>query len=107
MAADRQAPATRRRAILVKMGEPVRLELDVLAAARNKTVQELGLEALCDLLRKYGRPVDLRDALRKSAGVGPQDALPESSGAAKGKPERNRGPKPVEKAQRKRPAIKR
>jgi hypothetical protein len=34
-----------------------------------KDFQELADEALRDLLKKYGRPVDLKDALRRSAGV--------------------------------------
>jgi hypothetical protein len=42
--------------------------LDVLARDRMMTMQELAEEAFRDLLRKHGRPVDLRDALKKSAG---------------------------------------
>ena len=42
--------------------------LDVLARDRMMTMQELADEAFRDLLRKHGRPVDLRDALKKSAG---------------------------------------
>jgi len=34
-----------------------------------KDFQELTDEAFRDLLKKYGRPVDLKDALRRSAGV--------------------------------------
>jgi hypothetical protein len=34
-----------------------------------KDFQELADEAFRDLLKKHGRPVDLKDALRKSAGV--------------------------------------
>ncbi len=49
------------------MGEELRNEIEVLAVTRKKTVQELGIEAFCDLLRKHGRPVDLIDAFRKSA----------------------------------------
>jgi hypothetical protein len=33
------------------------------------TFQELADEAFGDLLRKHGVPVDLKDALRKSAGI--------------------------------------
>jgi hypothetical protein len=33
------------------------------------TLQELADEAFADLLKKHGVPVDLKDALRKSAGV--------------------------------------
>ena len=35
-----------------------------------KTFQELADEAFADLLRKNDRPVDLKDALRRSAGHG-------------------------------------
>jgi uncharacterized protein with von Willebrand factor type A (vWA) domain len=44
--------------------------LDLLARDRMMTFQELADEAFADLLKKHGRPVDLRAALRKSAGVG-------------------------------------
>jgi hypothetical protein len=44
--------------------------------------QELADEAFRDLLRKHGRPTDLRSALRQSAGVGATvDKLPPKSGA--------------------------
>ncbi|HEY0438893.1 MAG TPA: hypothetical protein VGD36_02390, partial [Xanthobacteraceae bacterium] len=61
------AKPPRRRAIMVKMDEEVRNELEALANQRRKSVQELGLEAICDLLRKHGRPVSMRDAFRQSA----------------------------------------
>ena len=41
--------------------------LDVLARERMMTFQELADEAFRDLLKKHGRPMDLRDAFRKSA----------------------------------------
>jgi len=41
--------------------------LDVLARDSMKTFQELADEAFRDLLRKYGRPTDLKAALRQSA----------------------------------------
>ncbi len=40
--------------------------LDVLARDRLASFQELADEAFRDLLRKYGRPVGLRAALRQS-----------------------------------------
>jgi hypothetical protein len=43
--------------------------LDLLARDRMMTFQELADEAFADLLKKHGRPVDLRAALRKSAGA--------------------------------------
>jgi hypothetical protein len=41
--------------------------LDLLACDRMMTFQELADEAFRDLLRKYGRPTGLKEALRKSA----------------------------------------
>jgi len=42
--------------------------LDLLARDRMMDFQELADEAFRDLLRKHGRPVDLKSALRQSAG---------------------------------------
>jgi hypothetical protein len=42
--------------------------LDLLARDRMMTFQELADEAFADLLKKHGRPVTLKAALRKSAG---------------------------------------
>ena len=41
--------------------------LDLLARDRMTTFQELADEAFRDLIKKHGRPMDLRDAFRKSA----------------------------------------
>jgi hypothetical protein len=43
-------------------------ELQVLAAESMKSFQELADEAFNDLLKKYGRPASLKEALRRSAG---------------------------------------
>ena len=43
--------------------------LDLLAHDRMMTFQELADEAFADILKKHGRPVDLRAALRKSVGA--------------------------------------
>ncbi len=42
--------------------------LDLLARDRMMNFQELADEAFRDLLRKYNRPIDLKSALRQSAG---------------------------------------
>ena len=42
-------------------------KLKQLARDRMATVQELADEAFADLLKKHGIPIDLKDALRKSA----------------------------------------
>jgi hypothetical protein len=44
-------------------------KLTQLARDRMATFQELADEAFADLLKKHGIPIDLKDALRKSAGV--------------------------------------
>jgi hypothetical protein len=49
-------------------------KLKQLGRDRMGTLQELADEAFADLLRKHGIPVDLKDALRKSA------ALPKAAG---------------------------
>ena len=43
-------------------------KLRQLARDRMATFQELADEAFADLLKKHGIPIDLKDALRKSAG---------------------------------------
>jgi hypothetical protein len=43
--------------------------LNLLAHDQMKDFQELADEAFRDLLRKHGRPADLKEALRRSAGV--------------------------------------
>jgi hypothetical protein len=45
-------------------------KLKQLARDRMGTIQELADEAFADLLKKHGIPVDLKDALRKSASLG-------------------------------------
>ena len=44
-------------------------QVDLLSRDQMKDFQELADEAFRDLLKKHGRPVDLKDALRRSAGV--------------------------------------
>jgi hypothetical protein len=61
----------KQRAVLIKMDDEVRNELEVLSLGTRKSFQELGLEAICDLLKKYGRPVSLLDAFKKSAAKKP------------------------------------
>jgi hypothetical protein len=61
------------------MGRPMpgkRIQIDdetwaalrLLAGDRTMTFQELADEAFADLLKKHGVPIDLRAALRRSAG---------------------------------------
>ena len=44
-------------------------KLKQLARDRMATIQELADEAFADLLKKHGIPIDLKDALRKSAAL--------------------------------------
>jgi hypothetical protein len=43
-------------------------QLRLLASESMKSFQELADEAFNDLLRKHGRPANLKEALRRSAG---------------------------------------
>lgn len=47
------------------------LAVDQLARDSMKSVQEVADEAFVDLLRKHNRPTDLKDALRRGAGLTP------------------------------------
>ncbi len=74
-------------------------KLTQLARDRMATFQELADEAFADLLKKHGIPIDLKDALRKSAGPRrarrqrTQDRKPERRGM-------NSDPDPFEQGQR-------
>ena len=63
-------------------------KLKQLARDRMGTFQELADEAFADLLRKHGIPVDLKDALRKSAAIerGPAKRKARPGPARKSKP---------------------
>jgi hypothetical protein len=54
---------------LIAFDEDTFGKLTQLGRDRMATLQELADEAFADLLRKHGIPIDLRDALRKSAKV--------------------------------------
>jgi hypothetical protein len=62
-------------------------KLKQLARDRMGTLQELADEAFADLLKKHGIPVDLKDALRKSASISKNalqdNAKPRGSGKTK------------------------
>jgi predicted DNA-binding ribbon-helix-helix protein len=61
----------------VQLDDETWASLDLLARDRMMTFQELADEAFADVLKKHGRPVDLRAALRKSA----QADAPDKHGA--------------------------
>jgi hypothetical protein len=51
------------------------LPLWLLSRGRMQDFQELADEAFSDLLRKHGRPTDLKTALRQSAGTAEKSAV--------------------------------
>ena len=53
----------------VQFGDETWRQIDLLGRDQMKDFQELADEAFRDLLKKHGRPIDLKDALRRSAGV--------------------------------------
>lgn len=52
---------------LIEFDEDAFQKLTVLGRDRMATFQELADEAFSDLLKKHGAPLDLKDALKKSA----------------------------------------
>jgi hypothetical protein len=60
----REAPHVGKR---VAFDEATWAALDLYARDSMRTFQELADEAFTDLLKKHGRPTDLKDALRRSA----------------------------------------
>jgi hypothetical protein len=52
---------------LIEFDDDTFAKLKQLARDRMATLQELADEAFTDLMKKHGIPVDLRDALKKSA----------------------------------------
>ena len=53
----------------VQLDEETWRQLDLLGRDQMKDFQELADEAFRDLLRKHDCPVDLKEALRRSAGI--------------------------------------
>lgn len=61
-------------------------KLKQLARDRMGTIQEMADEAFADLLKKHGIPVDLKDALRKSAALTKTTAKNNAGSRPRGKP---------------------
>jgi non-homologous end joining protein Ku len=59
---------------LIDFDEETLDKLAQLARDRMATLQELADEAFADLLKKHGIPIDLKDALRKSAALSKKSA---------------------------------
>jgi hypothetical protein len=64
MRAEKRDPKIRRK--LIEFDEESWQALDLLARDSMSTWQELADEAFRDLLKKHGRPTDLRSALKQS-----------------------------------------
>jgi hypothetical protein len=75
---------------LIAFDEDTFDKLKQLGRDRMATLQELADEAFADLLKKHGIPIDLRDALRKSAAQSKSDTA--KSGAKS--PSNSQRPKP-------------
>ncbi|MGN6411396.1 MAG: hypothetical protein ACTHK9_08095 [Nitrobacter sp.] len=54
---------------LIAFDDETMAALTRLGRDRMATIQDLADEAFADLLKKHDVPIDLKDALRKSAGV--------------------------------------
>lgn len=54
---------------LIAFDDETMTALTQLGYDRMATLQDLADEAFADLLKKHGMPIDLKDALRRSAGV--------------------------------------
>jgi non-homologous end joining protein Ku len=65
-------------------------KLKQLARDRMATFQELADEAFADLLKKHGIPIDLKDALRKSARLVAEPATNGPARKTAGKPKPSR-----------------
>jgi hypothetical protein len=75
---------------LIAFDEDTFDKLKQLARDRMGTFQELADEAFADLLKKHGIPIDLKDALRKSARLGAQSGKPVGKRAAPAKTSGNK-----------------
>ena len=62
--------------------------VDLLGRDQMKTFQELADEAFCELLRKHGRPTNLKEALKRSANA--SDSNVHRMRAPKKKPQRKK-----------------
>jgi non-homologous end joining protein Ku len=69
---------------LIAFDDDTHDKLTQLARDRMATFQELADEAVADLLKKHGIPIDLKDALRKSAGLS-KTATPKNTRSKTGK----------------------
>jgi hypothetical protein len=86
--ASRSDPPRRK---LIAFDPETWLALDGLARDRMADIQELADEAFADLLRKHGRPVGLKQALRQSAGKTATKKAAKEPAPRRRRPSRSRG----------------
>jgi hypothetical protein len=79
---------------LIAFDEDTFAKLAQLGRDRMATIQELADEAFDDVLKKHGIPLDLKDALRKSA------ASPKTAAPAKAKSGRSAKTRPAARLSR-------
>jgi len=70
---------------LIEFDDDTFAKLKQLARDRMATFQELADEAFADLMKKHGIPIDLRDALKKSAAGAGAPAKQTSTSSKAGK----------------------
>ena len=75
---------------LIDFDEDTFDKLKQLGRDRMATLQELADEAFADLLLKHGIPVDLKDALRKSASLSDSPGKTAAKNGARSRPARKR-----------------
>lgn len=66
---------------LIEFDDDTFAKLKQLARERMATFQELADEAFTDLMKKHRIPIDLRDALKKSAAGAQPSARPTKTGS--------------------------
>ena len=70
---------------LIEFDDDTFAKLKQLARDRMATFQELADEAFTDLMKKHGIPIDLRDALKKSAAGAERSVRPIKAAGRAGK----------------------
>ena len=70
---------------LIEFDDDTFEKLKQLARDRMGTLQELADEAFADLLKKHGIPIDLKDALRKSAAASAKNNSEQKTAGGKDK----------------------
>jgi hypothetical protein len=75
---------------LIAFDEDTFDKLKQLGRDRMGTLQELADEAFADLLSKHGIPVDLKDALRRSASLSDSSGKGAAKNGARSRPARKR-----------------